>query len=478
MTTFNSYSELRTALSSGKTTCREVVDFHLEQIEKKNQELNAFLEVYADEARKQAEEIDQKVKDGTAGKLAGLVVGIKDVLAYKDHPSSAGSQILKGYNSPFTATAVQRLIDEDAIIIGRQNCDEFAMGSSNENSSYGPAKNGINPNLVPGGSSGGSAVAVQMDMCRVSLGTDTGGSVRQPASFCGIYGIKPSYSRVSRYGLIAYGSSFDCIGVFSKNVYDMALTLETMAGKDPKDATSSSTEVPSYSNFGSNSEKKVVGVLKETLEMEGVDPEVVESTKSFISLLEKNGYQIKEIHTPYLHKALPVYYILTTAEASTNLSRFDGVRYGYRVEDPENLQDMYERSRTEGFGEEVKRRIMLGTFVLSASYYDAYFTKAQRVRRLIREDIKKKFEEVDFILNPTTPSPAFGIGEKKKNILDLYLTDIFTVQAPIGGFPAISIPYGNNKEGLPLGIHIMADAFKEKELLDFTKNIEDISGRS
>ncbi len=472
---FSSFSDLSAALRSGETTCRQVVEFHLSKISEHNGRLNAFLEVFEQEALENADRIDEKIRSGQAGKLAGMVVGIKDVLVYKGHSSTAGSQILKGFESPYTGTAVDRLVREDAIIIGRQNCDEFAMGSSNENSSYGPAVNGIGQNRVPGGSSGGSAVGVQMEMCRVSLGTDTGGSVRQPASFCGVYGIKPTYSRVSRYGLIAYGSSFDCIGVFSRNTYDIAIILEVMAGNDPFDATSSSEPVPAYSTFGTDEPKKTIGIVEETLTMEGIDPEVVKNTEDFIQKLEDRGHTIKKIHTPYLHEALPVYYILTTAEASTNLSRFDGVRYGTRSNDGTTLMEMYEKTRSEGFGAEVKRRIMLGTFVLSASYYDAYFTKAQRVRRLIKNDLKEKFKEVDFILNPTTPSPAFEIGEKTKNLLDLYLADIFTVQAPIGGFPALSIPYGNNHEGLPLGIHIMADSFKEKELLDFSKNLEDIS---
>ncbi len=468
MKSYNSFFDLSEDLRKGAISCRTVVEYHLSQI-KKHEGLNAFLEVYDEEALQRADEIDQKIKDNKAGRLAGLVVGIKDVLCYKGHSSTAGSQILKGYVSPYSATAVDRLVNEDAIIIGRQNCDEFAMGSSNENSSYGPVINGIGENLVPGGSSGGSAVSVQMDMCRVSLGTDTGGSVRQPASFCGIYGLKPTYSRVSRYGLIAYGSSFDCIGVFSKNISDMALTLEVMAGKDPFDATSSSRQVDQYSSLNKEVGKKKIGVVKECFEYEGVDPEVIQNTKDFIEKMKAEGHEVDLVNSEFIDHALPVYYILTTAEASTNLSRFDGVRYGHRTSDPEDLLEMYENSRTEGFGEEVKRRIMLGTFALSASYHDAYFTKAQKVRRLIQEDLKEKFKEYDFIVNPTTPTPPFAIGDKSEDILQLYLADIFTVQAPIGGFPAISIPSGNNSEGLPLGIHIMANSFNEKELFDFSE---------
>jgi aspartyl-tRNA(Asn)/glutamyl-tRNA(Gln) amidotransferase subunit A len=463
-----SFSDLSKSLGTGKTTCRKVVERYLEQIAK-HKALNAFIEVFEDSALSRADEIDLKIADGKAGKLAGMVVGIKDVLCYKDHSSTAGSQILKGYNSPYSSTAVERLESEDAIIIGRQNCDEFAMGSSNENSSYGPAINGIGENRVPGGSSGGSAVSVQMDMCRVSLGTDTGGSVRQPASFCGVYGLKPSYSRVSRYGLIAYGSSFDCIGVFSKNIEDMALTLEVIAGHDPNDATSSTLEVPDYSKPMDEQGPRTIGVIEETLSLEGINPAVLKNTRNFVQQLENAGHKIKMVHSKFLEYALPVYYILTTAEASTNLSRFDGVRYGHRTRDPKNLMELYENTRTEGFGEEVKRRVMLGTFVLTSSYYDAYFTKAQKVRKLIQEELKTQFKEVDFILSPTTPTPAFRLGEKSENILEMYLADIFTAQAPLGGFPAISLPYGKDPEGMPLGIHLMADSFKERELLEFSK---------
>lgn len=471
MENFKSFSSVRKEILDGRLSCAEIVRSHLSQIEK-HSDLNVFLEVYDSEALKRAEEIDDKIKNNTAGELAGLVIGIKDVICYADHGLQASSKILDGFQSQFTSPALQKLIDADAIIIGRQNCDEFAMGSSNENSAYGPVKNGLFPDRVPGGSSGGSAVAVQMNMCQVSLGSDTGGSVRQPAAFCGVVGLKPTYSRISRYGLIAYASSFDTIGVISKSVEDSALVLEYLAGPDGYDSTASQEAVPKYSKELGKPQKLKIGVLSDALNSEGVQPEIKEKTQELYSKLEADGHEIVHLKSPYLEYALPIYYILTTAEASTNLSRYDGVRYGYRSEEAESLEDMYKISRTKGFGEEVKRRIMLGTFVLSAKYHDAYFTKAQKARRVIKEHIAKQLSEVDFVLNPTTPETAFKLGEKTDDILSLYLADLFTVQASVAGMPAISIPFGKDNNSLPIGMQLMGNAFNETKLLAFANYIE------
>jgi aspartyl-tRNA(Asn)/glutamyl-tRNA(Gln) amidotransferase subunit A len=460
--------DLQAALQKGETSCRTLVAAYLQNIEAK-QALNAFLEVYAEEALAQADAVDAKIKAGTAGKLAGLVVGIKDVLCYQDHRVSAASKILEGFVAQFTGTVVQRLIEEDAIIIGRQNCDEFAMGSSNENSAFGAVRNADDTSRVPGGSSGGSAVAVQADLCRISLGTDTGGSVRQPAAFCGLVGLKPTYSRLSRYGLIACASSFDTIGIFGKNAQDIALVMEVAAGKDPYDSTSSSRPVPAYSQkmaLEAHFERKPrIAYLRETLEGEGLAPAIRSAMQTQIEKLKAQGFEVEVIDFPLLKYSLPVYYLLMTAEASTNLSRYDGVRYGYRSPQAEDLESLYKNSRSEAFGREVKRRILLGTFVLSADYYDAYFTKAQKVRRLIQEEMKKFFKTYDFILSPTAPTTAFEIGKYEGKTVEIYLADLFTVPASVAGIPAISVPVGKDEKGLSIGLQIMGDFFSEDKLL-------------
>lgn len=439
--------------------------------------LNVFLSVYAEEAREQARQVDSKIKNGTAGKLAGLVVGIKDVLSYKDHPVQASSKILNGFICQFTATAVQRLLDEDAIIIGRQNCDEFAMGSSNENSAFGPVLNDLDNTRVAGGSSGGSAVAVMAELCDISIGSDTGGSVRQPAAFCGVIGLKPTYSRISRYGLLAYGSSFDCIGIFSKNLYDAAIVLETISGKDEFDSTVSTQPVPNYSSAlnSSSSKKYRVAYMRDTLESEALQPEIKESIYKKIEQLKSAGHAVEPIDFPLNEYVLPTYYILATAEASSNLSRYDGVRYGHRSSAAHDLTSLYKKTRSEGFGKEVQRRIMLGTFVLSASYYDAYYTKAQKVRRLIRDNIKAVFKTNDFIILPTTPTTAFKLGEHTNNPIEMYLADLYSVQANVAGVPGISIPCGKDNNGLPVGIQIMADDFEESKLFQFSEIIQNLS---
>jgi aspartyl-tRNA(Asn)/glutamyl-tRNA(Gln) amidotransferase subunit A len=465
---YNSLNEIKADISKGLISCKKLTEYYISNIKQKAH-LNAFLEVYEEEALKKAAEVDAKIASGKAGKLAGMVIGLKDVLCYKNHSLQASSKILENFKSQFTGTAIQKLIDQDAIIIGRQNCDEFAMGSSNENSAFGPALNEIDTKRVPGGSSGGSAVAVQADLCLASLGSDTGGSVRQPAAFCGIVGLKPTYSRISRYGLIAYSSSFDTIGILTKNVEDAALLLEVISGSDNFDSTVSHKEVPAYSQKLEFNKKVKIGYLKESLESEGVSKEIRENTKRVLDVLIKEGHQVAPIEFPLMEYILPTYYILTTAEASSNLSRFDGVKYGYRSKNTKDLETMYKKTRSEGFGEEVKKRIMLGTFVLSASYYDAYYTKAQKVRRLIKEETEKTLSDFDFMVIPNAPTTAFKIGEKTDDPLAMYLADLFTVQANLSGIPAISIPIGTDKQGLPIGIQVMTKAFGEEDLLAFSK---------
>ena len=447
----------------------QLVEYHLQQIAQRDQSIHAFLEVFDKEALIQARAIDQKLANGTAGKLAGLIVGIKDLFCYAGHNLTCSSKILEGFESQITATSIQRLIDEDAIIIGRQNCDEFAMGSSNENSAYGITRNPVDESRVPGGSSGASAAAVAADMCQVSIGSDTGGSIRQPAAFCGIVGLKPTYSRISRYGLTAYASSFDCVGVLSKSIEDAALVYEVMAGHDDRDSTSSRQPVVAFPAQGDQKQKKIA-YFKELAAAEGCQPDVKNAYLKFVDELQSQGHTLHELSFPYMDYLLPVYYILTSAEASANLSRYDGVRYGQRT-NGDTLEQMYKKSRTMGFGEEVLRRIILGTFVLSASYHDAFYTKAQKARKLIRDFTTEVLDSHDFIVMPTTPSTAFTIGEKTSDPLEMYLSDIFTVQASVSGVPAISIPYGTGQDQMPIGMQLISKAFSEAELLTFSKSL-------
>ncbi|SHJ69683.1 aspartyl/glutamyl-tRNA(Asn/Gln) amidotransferase subunit A [Hymenobacter daecheongensis DSM 21074] len=470
MRRFNSLTEVRSELTAGTTTCRQLVEYYLDNIQRKSH-LNAFLEVFADEARAQAEAVDAKLAAGTAGKLAGMVIGLKDVLAYKDHALQSSSHILDGFRSLYTGSAVQRLLDEDVIIIGRQNCDEFAMGASNETSYFGPVRNEIDPERVSGGSSGGSAVAVQADLCLASIGSDTGGSVRQPAAFCGIVGFKPTYSRISRYGLIAYASSFDQIGTLTRSVEDAALLLEVMAGADDFDSTASQQPVPAYSNLLTPAPHYRIGYIRDTMERPGLNPEIKSAVEGMLDSLRDQGHVVDAVDFPYLDFMVPTYYILTTAEASSNLSRFDGVKYGYRAPDATDLESLYKKTRAQGFGPEVQRRILLGTFVLSANYYDAYYTKAQRVRRLIKEKTDELLRQYDFLVLPTTPTTAFRIGENEKDTLAMYLADIFTVQASLAGVPAISVPAGTDAAGLPIGVQMLSGAFREEHLLAFAKSV-------
>ncbi len=467
MKTYISLEEIKKDINAGSLTCVELTQSYLDRIEE-TKNLNVYLEVYSDEALGKAKEVDEKIKAGTAGKLAGMVIGLKDVLCHKDHGLQGASKILGGFVSQFDGTAIQNLINEDAIIIGRQNCDEFAMGSSNENSAFGNTLNAADTTKVPGGSSGASAVAVQADLCLVSLGSDTGGSVRQPAAFCGVIGLKPTYSRISRYGLIAYASSFDSIGVFAKRTKDVALTLEVIAGGDEFDSTVSQKPVPEYSKAEKFNKKISVGVLEQSLSSDGVQAEIKDATQAAIDKLKAEGHEVEIFRFNLLDYILPTYYILTTAEASSNLSRYDGVRYGYRSDKTKDVESMYKKSRSEGFGEEVKKRIMLGTFVLSHGYYDAYYTKAQKMRRLIKEETDKLLEQFDFLLMPTTPSTAFKVGEHSEDSLAMYLADLFTVQANLVGIPGISLPAGEDKEGMPIGLQFLTKPFGEEQLLSFS----------
>jgi len=464
---YKNIKEKISLIKENKISLVENVKEFLNRIEQRKN-LNAFDFVFGDEALQLAEIIEQKIKSGNHGKLAGAVIAIKDVLSYKNHPLTCSSKILSDFTSIYTATAVQKLIDEDAIIIGKTNCDEFAMGSSNENSAFGPVLNPIDESRVPGGSSGGSAVAVAADMCDASLGTDTGGSIRQPAAFCGIYGLKPTYGRVSRFGLTAFASSFDTIGPFAKNVEDISLILDVISGKDENDSTSVDFSEVQLQAQNIEAKKLKIGLPKEYF-AEGLDSEIKEKIFSLINSLKNEGFNVSEISLPMTEYNIAAYYILTTAEASSNLARYDGARYGYRSKYSDTLEEMYVNSRTEGFGAEVKRRIMLGTYVLSSGYYDAYYRKAQKVRRLIKEDFDKSFSNVDIILTPTTPTVAFKLGEKSNDPLQMYLSDIYTTSANLAGIPGLNVPIGKNENGLPIGLQILADHFQEEKLFSFAK---------
>lgn len=470
---FNTIKDYHKALQNGQTTCVEAVHFYIDAI-KEHAALNAFIEVYEEEALAKAAELDALLKYETSiSPLFGVVVGLKDVICYKGHKISAASKILENFTSIYSATATQKLLDAGAIIIGRQNCDEFAMGSSNENSTYGPVKNAKDQERVSGGSSGGSAVSVQANLCMVSLGSDTGGSVRQPADFCGIIGIKPTYGRISRYGLIAYASSFDQIGIFSKSIEDAALVLEIIAGEDDFDSTVSTKCVENYSTIINNSLKKYrVAYFKESIEHPSLDKNIKEQIETTIQQMKAAGHIVEAIGFDLLDYVVPTYYVLTTAEASSNLSRFDGVRYGHRTEQKNiDLTTMYKASRSEGFGEEVKRRILLGTFVLSEGYFDAYFTKAQQVRQLLKTKTTSIFAEYDAIISPTVPSPAFKIGEKSDDPIEMFLADIYTVYPNLVGIPAISIPLYTHHNGMPFGLQIMTNHFDEATLIQLSNQL-------
>jgi aspartyl-tRNA(Asn)/glutamyl-tRNA(Gln) amidotransferase subunit A len=461
---YSSIEHYHAQLQEGNVNCLQAVEHYLQRIQSL-QHLNAYIEVYTEEALQKAKQLDAQRHPGQPLKrLHGVVIGLKDVIAYKDHSLSASSKILKGFTSIYSATAVERLQAEDAIIIGNLNCDEFAMGSTNENSSYGNVLNALDETKVPGGSSGGSAVAVQAGLCMVSLGSDTGGSVRQPADFCGIIGLKPTYGRISRYGLIAYASSFDQIGIFGTTIDDVAAVLETISGADAFDSTVSHKEVPQFIKAGER--KFRFAYFKEALDHPSLDKEIADAIKELSGELIKQGHAVAPVAFDLLDYIVPAYYVLTTAEASSNLSRYDGVKYGYRTTEKDiDLTAFYKQTRSESFGKEVKRRIMLGTFVLSAGYYDAYFTQAQKVRQLLCEKTAEVFKDYDFIIMPTAPTTAFTFGEKMDDPIAMYLADIYTVMANLVGIPAISLPLFKHSNGMPFGLQVMADRFNELPLL-------------
>jgi aspartyl-tRNA(Asn)/glutamyl-tRNA(Gln) amidotransferase subunit A len=466
-------AELHAAITSGKLKAADLAASYYERIEQVNPRLNVYLSLTKERALEQAARIDiAAAKGDPLGPLAGIPVGIKDVLVVRGGTTTAGSKILKGYHPPYDATAVSRLEGAGAVLLGKLNCDEFAMGSSNENSAYGPVRNPVDTSRVPGGSSGGSAAAVAANMAVATLGTDTGGSVRQPASFCGVVGVLPTYGRVSRYGLIAFASSLDRIGPFAANVRDAATMLGVIAGHDPCDATSSPAPVPDYAaESDKQAEGLRIGVPAEYFG-EGLDPEVREKIESGIASLKAAGCAVKPISLPHTKYAIPTYYLVATAEASANLARFDGVRYGYRSPASDTLSAMYSHSRDEGFGAEVKRRILLGTYALSAGYYDAYYLKALKVRRLLAEDFLRAFAEVDAIVTPTAPMPAFKLGEKTGDPLAMYLADIYTVTASLAGICGITVPCGATKAGLPVGMQVLAAHLKEGTAFRVARAVE------
>lgn len=472
MFAFSSIEQYHAQLQEGKSTCLQAVQYYLNRIES-SRHLNAFIEVYAEEALHLAAQVDANIKAGfPIRKLEGVIIGIKDVISHQDHGLTAASAILQPFTAVYSATAVERLLAEGAIIIGRLNCDEFAMGSTNENSAYGKVLNALDETRVPGGSSGGSAVAVQAGLCMASLGSDTGGSVRQPADFCGIIGLKPTYGRISRYGLIAYASSFDQIGIFAGSVADTSLLLEIMAGADDYDSTVSQRPVPSYSQSLATDRVFRYAYFPQALDHPGLDPEIAAAIKTELNQLKSAGQVVEPVEFDLLDYIVPAYYVLTTAEASSNLSRYDGVKFGYRSPNPvADLTDFYKETRSTGFGKEVKRRILLGTFVLSAGYYDAYFTRAQRVRQLLVNQVLEVFNKFDFILMPTSPVPAFRIGEKMKDPISMYLADIYTVMANLVGCPAISLPLFRHSNGMPFGLQVMANRFDEVSLLQVAKRL-------
>ena len=473
MFSFANISLYHQQLKDNKTSCSNVVKFYLKQIENNNQ-LNAFVEVYASEALAKANVLDAERRAGKSmKKLHGVVIAIKDVICYKAHKVSAASTILNNFTSLYTATTLQLLIDEDAIIIGNCNCDEFAMGSTNENSVYGKVLNALDTSKVPGGSSGGSAVAVQAGMCMLSLGSDTGGSVRQPADFCGIIGIKPSYGQLSRYGLIAYASSFDQIGVFGKNLQDVALVLDTMSRHDIMDSTMALEPTNNLFPLKANENKKhKFCYFSQALNHPSLDNEIQFKIKVMMKELVADGNTVDEINFDLLDYIVPAYYVLTTAEASSNLGRYDGIRYGHQsANTPANLNDFYLNNRTEGFGLEVKRRIMLGTFVLSTGYYDAYYSKAQKIRRLLVQKMDNIFKEYDAIIMPTSPQTAFSIGQNDKDPIAMYLADIYTVLANLTGVPAISLPLFSHSNNMPFGLQIITNKTDELTLLQISEGL-------
>jgi len=464
---------IKTRLAGGELDTRAVAERALVAAEELNETLGAFLQIDRAGALARAGELDARRDDSPARPLGSVPVAVKDNICVRGLQASCGSAILGGYHPPYNATVIERLRDAGAIIIGKTNCDEFAMGSSNENSAYGPVRNPWDTRRVPGGSSGGSAAAVAARIVPVALGSDTGGSVRQPASLCGIVGVKPTYGRVSRYGLVAFGSSLDQIGIFATNTTDAALTLSVIAGRDPRDATTADVPVPVYVSelTGDLQRGARIGVPRE-LFGKGLDADVRASVEAAIETYRTLGAEVIDVELPHAKYAIAVYYIIATAEASSNLARYDGVRYGFRAEESPTLREMYRRTREEGFGTEVKRRIMLGTYVLSSGYYDAYYLKAQKVRSLLKQDFARAFERCDAIITPTSPTTAFLLGEKTDDPLAMYLNDIYTVTANLAGIPGLSVPCGLSKTNLPVGMQLLGPHWSESTLLRFAHAYE------
>ncbi len=464
-------AEVRNTILNGELTCVELIRIFLDQIES-TRALNAFTQVYSEEALAAASRIDEKIaQNDRLGKLWAVVISIKDVISYRDHQTTAGSRILQSYRPVFSATAVERLLQEDAIIIGSTNCDEFAMGSDNRNSFYGPVHNAIDPDLVPGGSSGGAAVSVQSFASHIGLGSDTGGSVRQPASFCNLIGYKPSYGRISRHGLIAYASSFDQIGLIGRHLHDVERVYQVISGPDEWDSTTLPTqEVEEWED------PPQLAYISETLQYQGLQPRIKDAFLQKIERLEKEGWNIEAVSLPLLDYVIPSYYVLTSAEASSNLSRYDGIRYGFRSPSAKSLQEMYTKTRTEGFGDEVKRRILLGTFVLSVGYYDAFFAKAQQVRRLLTNEFDHWFQKYDGIILPTTPTTAWS-QDQSLTPVEMYLSDIYSVLANLIGAPAISIPLGADDQSKPFGIQILGKRGDDGKVLTISKKLLGLTDR-
>ncbi len=467
--------EIQKNILENNSSCKEIVEKFYRNIDEKDKEINAFISLTREKAFQKATEIDEKIKNKQKiGKLAGIPIAIKDNLNVKNIKTTCASKILENFISPYDATVIEKLEKEDAIIIGKTNMDEFAMGSSCETSYFGPTKNPCDLTRIPGGSSGGSAASVAADFCQASLGSDTGGSIRQPAALCGVFGLKPTYGRVSRFGLVAFASSLDQIGPFAKSTEDIALLLEVISGYDPKDSTSIKKDVPNFSdelkqNFDVKGLK--IGLPAEYF-ADGLNPEIKSKILKIVDELKKSGAIVKNIKMPHTDYSVAVYYIIAPSEASANLARYDGVKYGFRAADVKDLLEEYTKTRALGFGDEVKRRIMIGTFALSSGYYDAYYSKAQKVRELIKLDYKNAFSEVDLIITPTTPTAAFKIGEKLNDPLSMYLSDIYTISANLAGIPAISVPIGTDSQNLPIGIQISGRHFDESLILKLSQFIE------
>lgn len=464
-TSYKDLSQLQQALQEGRLTVSSLVNHFLKNIES-TRDLNQYIEVYATEALEAAAVLDEKIRiRQPLGKLFGLILSHKDIISYKGHALTASSNILEGYKALFNATVIERVLAEGAILIGRVQCDEFAMGSSNENSRYGPVKNPFDPERIPGGSSGASATSVASDTCWASLGTDTGGSVRQPAAFCGLVGFKPGYGRISRHGLIAYASSFDQAGFLTRSVYDAALLLEVTAGYDGYDASMGQEAHENYSEDLNTQDKARLAYLDIRHFAEAMDPAILDNYHQTLESWKTAGFELEPVALDWLDYVIPAYYVMTTAEASSNLSRYDGIRYGYRADDATTLEQLYKKTRTRGFGTEVKRRILLGTYVLSAGFYDAYYQKAQKVRRLVRNRLDELFRQYDALVMPVSPTLPWKIGEKIDDPVSVYLADIFTVMANVAGLPGISIPTGTDVQGLPIGTQLVAKQWNERKLL-------------